>query len=123
MKTNSWIRSVTPAIFVVTALWMPADSLQTVQQPAEKTAPQAVAKITIDNFKFGPATLEIAAGTKVTWTNQDDVPHIVASVTKKLFVSPTLDTDDTFSFTFKDPGTYEYYCSVHPHMTGKVVVK
>ena len=57
------------------------------------------------------------------WTNRDDVPHLIASVTKKLFVSPVLDTDDSYSYTFNDPGTYKSYCSVHPHMTGKIVVK
>jgi plastocyanin len=78
--------------------------------------------ITIDNFSFAPMQLEIAAGTQVTWTNKDDVPHTVVSIDHK-FKSRALDTDESFSFTFQDPGTYEYFCSVHPKMTGKVVVK
>lgn len=87
------------------------------------TSPSSAAAVTIDNFKFGPSLLEITAGTTVTWTNRDDVPHVIVSVTKKLFASSPLDTDDKFSYTFKVAGTYEYYCSLHPHMTGKIVVK
>jgi plastocyanin len=85
------------------------------------TAPNA---ITIDNFAFGPAAITVAAGTKVTWTNRDDEPHTVVSADDpKLFKSSALDTDDSFSFTFDKPGTYRYFCSIHPHMTGTVVVK
>jgi len=83
--------------------------------------PKPVA-VDIDNFKFGIVSLNIAAGTTVTWTNRDDVPHTVVSLTK-VFKSPALDTGDHFSFTFKDAGTFEYYCSMHPRMTGKIVVK
>jgi plastocyanin len=79
--------------------------------------------VTIDNFSFAPMQLEIKAGTEVTWINKDDVPHTVVSDDHKLFKSRALDTDEKFSFTFKDPGTYEYFCSVHPKMTGKIVVK
>ena len=62
------------------------------------------------------------AGTTVTWINADDAPHTVVSSTK-LFKSSALDTEDKFSFTFTTPGTYEYFCSLHPHMTGTVVVE
>jgi amicyanin len=79
-------------------------------------------RVTIDNFSFMPTTLTVPAGTKVTWINHDDVPHNVISVDKK-FASPVLDTDEEFSYNFTDPGTYEYYCSIHPKMTGKVVVQ
>lgn len=78
--------------------------------------------VTIDNFKFSTASLEVPKGTRVTWTNQDDVPHTVTSTTKA-FKSSMLDTGDQFSFTFTDAGTYEYFCSMHPKMTAKVVVK
>jgi plastocyanin len=81
-----------------------------------------VTAITIDNFSFSPMQIEIAAGTQVTWINKDDVPHTVVSIDHK-FKSRALDTDESFSFTFQDPGTYEYFCSVHPKMTGKIVVK
>lgn len=85
------------------------------QQPAAK-------EVTIDNFSFGPRELTIPAGTQVTWVNKDDVPHVVASVDHR-FKSKALDTDDKFSFTFQDSGTYEYFCAVHPKMTGKIIVK
>ncbi len=77
--------------------------------------------VTIDNFSFSPQTLTVPAGTTVTWTNRDDVPHTVVSEDGK-FRSHALDTDDRFSYTFTQPGTYAYYCSVHPRMTAKVVV-
>jgi plastocyanin len=77
----------------------------------------------IDNFSFGPATITIPAGSTVTWTNNDDVPHVVTSDDNKMFKSKALDTDDRFSFTFKKPGTYNYYCAVHPKMTAKIVVR
>jgi plastocyanin len=78
--------------------------------------------VTIDNFSFGPMQIEVPVGTQVTWINKDDVPHTVVSVDHK-FKSRALDTDEKFSFTFQDAGTYEYFCSVHPKMTGKIVVK
>src|SRR5580658_6479950 len=78
-------------------------------------------EVKIDNFSFGP-DLTIAAGTTVTWTNNDDVPHVVASDTK-IFKSQALDTDDHFSYTFTKPGTYLYYCMIHPRMTAKIVVQ
>ena len=76
----------------------------------------------IDNFVFGPAATTVPAGTTVTWVNGDDIPHTVVAVDKS-FKSKVLDTDEKFSFTFAKPGTFEYFCSIHPHMTGKVVVK
>lgn len=86
-------------------------------------APNAAATtVKIDNFSFSPMTLEVNRGATVTWVNKDDIPHVVASTTGK-FKSRAIDTDGTFAFTFTEPGTYEYYCSVHPKMTGKIVVK
>jgi plastocyanin len=78
--------------------------------------------VKIDNFTFNPQRVTVKAGTTITWTNQDDIPHTVASGTKA-FRSKTLDTDDKFSFTFKTAGVYEYFCSLHPHMTGTIVVE
>jgi len=80
-------------------------------------------QVNIDNFSFTPATLTVPVGTKVTWTNKDDVPHTVVSTNKAFPHSPALDTDESFSSTFAKAGTYEYYCSVHPKMVGKVVVQ
>lgn len=81
----------------------------------------ATHEVSIDNFSFAPMELTIPTGTQVTWVNKDDVPHTIISVDHK-FKSQALDTDEKFSFTFKDPGTYEYFCSVHPKMTGKIIV-
>jgi amicyanin len=84
----------------------------------------AAAEVKIDNFSFGPATLTVAAGTTVTWINRDDIPHTVVSTDDpKTFKSKVLDTDEKFSFTFSKAGTYAYFCSIHPKMTGKVVVQ
>jgi len=80
------------------------------------------AQVKIDNFSFTPTTLTVAPGTTVTWTNSDDVPHTVVS-DDKLFKSKVLDTDEKFSYTFTKPGTYPYFCSVHPKMTGNIVVR
>jgi plastocyanin len=79
-------------------------------------------EVKIDNFACAPQRIVVQAGTTVTWTNADDAPHTVVSTTK-LFKSSALDTADKFSFTFATPGTYEYFCSLHPHMTGTVVVE
>jgi amicyanin len=76
----------------------------------------------IENFAFVPQRLTVKAGTTVTWTNTDDIPHTVASTTKA-FKSKALDTNDKFSFTFTTAGTYEYFCTLHPHMTGTIVVE
>jgi len=77
--------------------------------------------VTIDNFTFAPAELTVKVGTTVTWTNHDDIPHTVVSAGK--FRSKTLDTDNSFSFTFTAAGDYKYFCSLHPHMTGMIKVE
>ena len=82
----------------------------------------AAAEVKIDNFSFTPATVTVPAGTQVTWTNRDDIPHNVRNDDASI-KSKTLDTDDKFSFTFTKPGTYTYFCSIHPKMKGTVVVK
>src|ERR1700676_3442510 len=87
--------------------------------PQQKTD---ATEVKIDNFSFGPAELKVPVGTTVTWTNHDDIPHTAVS-TDKMFKSKVLDTDEKFSFTFSKAGTYEYFCSIHPKMTGKVVVQ
>lgn len=78
--------------------------------------------VMIKDFGFSPQTLEIPAGARVTWINQDDEPHTVRD-TKNAFASPALDTKDKFTFEFKTSGSFNYYCTVHPQMTGKVMVK
>jgi plastocyanin len=80
-------------------------------------------QVTIGNFTFGPTALVVKAGTTVTWLNGDDIPHTVVAADTKTFRSKVLDSGDKFSFTFTKPGAYAYFCSIHPHMTGKIVVK
>ena len=77
--------------------------------------------VTIDNFTFTPNELTVKVGDTVTWTNHDDIPHTVVSAGK--FRSKTMDTDDTFSFTFASAGDYKFFCSLHPHMTGMIKVE
>ncbi|HKV49146.1 MAG TPA: cupredoxin family copper-binding protein [Candidatus Acidoferrales bacterium] len=79
-------------------------------------------QIAIQDFSFHPATLTVPMGTRVTWTNKDEEPHTVFS-SDSVFKSKALDTDDNFSFTFSKPGTYEYFCSVHPKMVAKIIVE
>jgi plastocyanin len=79
--------------------------------------------ISIDNFIFAPKTVMVKAGTKVTWTNHDDIVHGIASSSNAFAKSGALDTDDSFSFTFTTPGTYQYFCYLHPQMVGSIVVE
>ncbi len=90
-------------------------------QPADDASRDQRAAVTIDNFSFAPQTLTVKAGTTVTWTNRDDMPHTVVS-TARAFASEALDTDQAFTHTFAEAGTYDYFCSIHPRMTGRVVV-
>jgi plastocyanin len=92
------------------------DLLASAQQKPETT------EVKIDNFSFGPGTLTVPVGTTVTWTNRDDIPHTVVS-TEGAFKSKVLDTDEKFAYTFSKAGTYPYFCSIHPKMTGKVIVQ
>jgi plastocyanin len=117
MKNTRWLGTV---LTVLTAF---AGIASTRADLAANAADQpASAQIKIDNFTFGPADLTVASGTTVTWVNNDDVPHTVVS-DDKVFRSKALDTDDKYSYTFTKPGTYNYFCSVHPKMTAKIVVK
>ena len=79
-------------------------------------------EVKIDNFVFNPQQITVHAGDSVTWTNRDDIPHTVTSKTMA-FRSKAMDTGDKFTFTFTTPGTYAYFCSLHPHMTGAIVVE
>ena len=90
----------------------------TASAPLKAEAPT----VKIDNFSFGPGTLTVPVGTTVTWTNRDDIPHTVVG-TEGVFKSKVLDTDESFSFTFGKAGSYEYFCSIHQKMTGKIVVQ
>jgi plastocyanin len=83
--------------------------------------PQA-ASVRIENFVFAPRDVVVSPGATITWTNGDDIPHNLVSAEQR-FRSPLLDTGESYSFTFEQPGTYVYFCSLHPHMTGRIVVR
>jgi plastocyanin len=85
--------------------------------------PASPVAIKIDNFSFSPQTITVPTGAQVTWTNQDDIPHTVVSEDKTTFKSQALDTDEKFTFTLTKPGTYHYFCSIHPKMTAQIVVQ
>jgi len=88
------------------------------------TARAEDAQVVIDNFTFTPATLTVKAGTRVVWKNEDDIPHtVVSDAQPPLFRSKALDTDDSFSTVFDKPGRYPYFCGLHPHMQGTIVVQ
>jgi len=89
----------------------------------EATGAAQETQVKIDNFTFGPQEVTVTTGTTVKWVNRDDIPHTVVSDDKTTFKSKALDTDDAFSYTFTKAGTYPYFCSIHPKMTGKIVVK
>jgi plastocyanin len=120
MKRITWMFGFAATVVVGLALAQgikPSLAASAADKPASGTT------VKIDNFSFGPATITIPAGSTVTWTNNDDVPHVVTSDDGKMFKSKALDTDDRFSFTFTKPGTYNYYCAIHPKMTAKIVVQ
>lgn len=115
MKRNTLISTtVALALLAVLVAFAPKRALAGDTTPAE---------VKIDNFSFGPQTITVPAGTEVTWVNQDDIPHTVVSDDKTTFKSQALDTDEKFSHTFSKAGTYNYFCSIHPKMTAKVVVQ
>ena len=89
---------------------------------AASVAHAATIEVKIDNFTFNPQQVTVHPGDTVTWVNHDDIPHTVMSK-GQVFRSRALDSDDTFSFTFTAPGSFAYFCSLHPHMTGTIVVE
>ena len=118
MKTKTWVLGLA---ILLAALVLGARPASTFGATADDKPASEVA-VKIDNFSFSPATVTIPAGTTVRWTNHDDIPHTVVSE-DKTFKSKVLDTDEQFTYTFTKPGTYSYFCSIHPRMTGKVVVQ
>jgi plastocyanin len=91
---------------------------------AQQIAAAGPAEIAIQNFAFLPATLTVARGSTVTWVNRDEEPHNIVNVDQpRVFRSAAVDGGEKFSFTFSNPGTYKYICSIHPHMSGTVVVQ
>lgn len=98
-----------------------SDAPLTVASPYNAAA--GTRTITIDNFSFMPAPMTVPVGTTVTWINHDDVPHTIVSEDQQSFKSKALDTDEKFSHTFDKPGTYSYFCSIHPKMVAKIIVE
>ena len=109
----------TPVMIAILLLFAGSTS---VKASGNDQASAVNATVKIDNFVFGPQTLTVPVGATVTWTNSDDIPHTSVS-TEGVFKSKVLDTDEKFSYTFTKAGTYPYYCTIHPKMTGKVVVQ
>jgi len=117
-KNNVRIASVVMPVIIAMLLLFAGSSRVTAS--AQPSAANVAVKI--DNFVFGPQAITVPVGTTVTWTNSDDIPHTAVS-TDGVFKSKVMDTNEKFSYTFTTAGTYSYYCSVHPKMTGQVVVK
>src|ERR1700686_2537994 len=119
MKRNKlWVASLAMPVTIALLLLVAGSPSVT----ANDRASAANAAVNIDNFVFGPQTITVPVGATVTWTNKDDIPHTSVS-TDGVFKSKVLDTDEKFSYTFTKAGTYPYYCTIHPKMTGKVVVQ
>jgi amicyanin len=114
---NVWIATLASTVMTATLLFAASPSVSANNQP-----PTANTEVKIDNFAFEPQTITVPVGATVTWTNRDDIPHTSVS-TEGVFKSKVLDTDEKFSYTFTKAGTYPYYCTIHPKMTGKVIVE
>jgi plastocyanin len=116
-KTTDWIVCLASFVMTASISFQPAPP-----RVAAASAAAEKAEVKIDNFSFSPAALKVKAGTQITWTNGDDIPHTVVS-DGQAFKSKVLATGEKFTFTADKPGTYSYSCSIHPNMTGKVVVE
>ena len=111
------------ALGSVAAIPLAATVLPGMAQSASPATQANANTVSIDNFTFTPQTLTVKAGSTVTWTNKDDIPHGIASDNNAFKKSKALDTDDAYSVSLTTPGTYKYFCYVHPHMTGTIVVE
>jgi plastocyanin len=116
-RKHVWVAGLAMPVMIAMLLLAGSPRVTANDQPST-----ANAEVKIDNFSFGPQDLAVPVGATVTWTNRDDIPHTVVS-TEGVFKSKARDTDETFSYTFTKAGKYPYYCSIHPKMTGKIVVQ
>jgi len=116
-RRNVCVAGLAMQVMIALLLLAGSPNVTAADQPAA-----ANAEVKIDNFSFGPQTVTVPVGATVTWINHDDIPHTVVS-TDGVFKSKVRDTDEKFSYTFTKAGTYPYYCTIHPKMTGKVVVQ
>ena len=115
---NVWVASFAAAVVIAIGLQLAGSP----SVAANDQSSTANAEVKIDNFSFGPQTLTVPVGATVVWTNRDDIPHTAVS-TDGVFKSKVMDTDEKFSYTFAKAGTYPYYCTIHPKMTGQIVVQ
>ena len=133
MKLTSWIpgtaaillvivMAVGPRVFDVTSEATATSENEGTPPSEAAKAPASEVQVKIDNFTFAPATITVPAGTSIRWVNRDEMIHNVVS-SDKSFKSKVLDTNEEFTYTFSKAGTYTYFCSIHPRMTGKVVVE
>jgi plastocyanin len=118
LARNVWVAGFLASVIIALVLLLAGSPIVTAaDQPSA-----ANAEVKIDNFSFGPQEITVPVGATVTWTNRDDIPHTSVSI-DGVFKSKVMDTDEKFSYKFTKPGTYPYYCTIHPKMTGQVVVK
>src|ERR1700730_581655 len=116
---NMWVAGlIAPVMIAILLLCAGSPSVMA----SNDKASAAAAEVKIDNFSFGPQTITVPVGATVIWTNRDDIPHTSVS-TEGVFKSKVMDTDEKFSYTFTKPGAYSYYCTIHPKMTGQVIVQ
>jgi plastocyanin len=115
-RRSVWVAGLATPVLMAVLLVSARSSIR-----ANNEQSATATEVTIDNFTFRPQVLSVAVGTTVTWTNRDDIPHTVVS-DDAVFKSKARDTDEKFSYTFDKAGTYPYHCSIHPKMTGQVVV-
>jgi plastocyanin len=116
-RKHVWIASLAAEAMIAMLMLVGSPNVKASDQPSATAT-----EVKIDNFVFGPQTITVPVGATVTWINKDDIPHTTVS-TDGVFKSKVMDTDEKFSYTFTKAGTYSYFCSVHPKMTGKVVVQ
>jgi plastocyanin len=126
LLANPCARRATLAAVVLAALLGGAGAMHAAEgkasEPPSRVAKVEETKVTIDNFTFSPAAVTVPVGATVTWTNDDDMVHTVTEAHRQ-FSSNELETGDTYTHTFTTPGTYTYYCALHPKMTATVIVK
>ena len=118
---RAWIAGLAVPVMIVVAL-LSAGSGAVKANAQLQQAPAKNVEIKIDNFSFAPGTFTVAVGTTVTWINHDDIPHTAVS-TDGVFKSKVMDTDEKLSYTFTKAGSYPYFCSIHPKMTGTILVQ
>ena len=124
MKIEARFAAALAALCLGVALIGPPVAEAAPPEPTGASAADAKSAYHVDirNFAFSPPQLSVPAGSRIVWTNRDDEPHVVVSSSGAFKASPALDTNDSFAVVFDKPGTYAYFCGIHPMMVGKIVV-